>query len=64
VQRVMGTDIEPCYGEARPGEIRQTYLAIERAARMLEWRPKVSLEQGLYETAEWFRQHAQAKKPA
>ncbi|HOJ22347.1 MAG TPA: NAD-dependent epimerase/dehydratase family protein [Armatimonadota bacterium] len=64
VQRVMGTDIEPRYGAARPGEIRQTYLAIERAARLLDWRPKVSLEQGLYETAEWFRQHAQAKKPA
>jgi UDP-glucose 4-epimerase len=58
VQRTMGTDIEPRYGAARPGEIRQTYLSIERAERLLGWRPKTNLEQGLWETAEWFRQRA------
>lgn len=58
VQRVMGTDLEPHYGEARPGEIRQTYLSIERAERVLGWRPRVSLEQGLCETAEWFRERS------
>jgi UDP-glucose 4-epimerase len=56
VQRTMGTQIEPKIGAARPGEIRQTYLAIDRARRYLGWEPRVNLEQGLWETAEWFRQ--------
>ena len=59
VQRTMGTDLEPTYGLARPGEIRQTYLCIERAERVLGWRPKVNLEQGLFETAQWFLETAQ-----
>lgn len=58
IQHTMGTQIEPRYAPARPGEIRQIYLAIARAERYLGWRPRVNLEQGLWETAEWFRQHA------
>lgn len=55
LQRTMGTQIEPRYGLARPGEIRQIYTIADKAEHALGWRPKVNLEQGLFETAEWFR---------
>ena len=58
VQHTMGTQVEPRYGLARPGEIRQTYLAIERAERALGWHPRTNLEQGLWHTAEWLRQRS------
>ncbi|MBI3948801.1 MAG: NAD-dependent epimerase/dehydratase family protein [Armatimonadetes bacterium] len=58
VQHTLGTRIEPHFGVARPGELRQIYLAIDRAERYLGWRPRVNLEQGLWETAEWFRRQA------
>jgi len=42
------------HGAAVPGEVGRIVLSVERAARVLNWRPKVSLEQGLRRTVGWF----------
>ncbi|MBI2134234.1 GDP-mannose 4,6-dehydratase [Candidatus Woesearchaeota archaeon] len=44
-------------GEAKY-EIRRQYLNSEKALKMLGWKPKYSLEQGLKETFDWYESNA------
>ncbi|MEM6732696.1 MAG: NAD-dependent epimerase/dehydratase family protein, partial [Myxococcota bacterium] len=44
------------HGAAKPGEQRASCIDISRAGAVLDWRPRVSLEDGLGRTVEWFRQ--------
>ncbi|MCL4464634.1 MAG: NAD-dependent epimerase/dehydratase family protein [Chloroflexi bacterium] len=47
---------DPVHGPALPGEVFKIYLDSSKAERELGWRATVSLEEGLAETADWFRQ--------
>ncbi|MEK7477482.1 MAG: NAD-dependent epimerase/dehydratase family protein [Candidatus Coatesbacteria bacterium] len=44
------------HGPDRPGDLRESYLAIAKAKRVLGWEPTVRLEEGLGLTVDWFRQ--------
>jgi len=57
LQRAAGRRTALEFAAARPGEQQRSYVRIEKAARVLGWRPTVALEQGLAETFEWFRTH-------
>lgn len=46
---------EPRYAPARPGELRRIYVDASKAARVLGWRPRTSLDEGLAQTLAWFR---------
>jgi CDP-glucose 4,6-dehydratase len=37
------------------GEIKDQYLSIEKAERILNWRPRYSLDEGLKETIPWYQ---------
>jgi UDP-glucose 4-epimerase len=52
-RRVSGSDREPRFAEARPGELRRSVLDPGRAERELGWRPQVALEDGLRTTWSW-----------
>jgi len=52
---IFDTWIEPESIEKRPGEIDKIYLNPNKAAEILNWKPKTSLEQGLKKTVEWFK---------
>lgn len=43
------------YADPRAGEIRRTYCDITKAARDLDFRPKVPLRDGVRQTWEWFQ---------
>lgn len=43
------------HGPDRPGDVRRSCLAIEKARRVLGWKPEVGLEEGLRHTVEWFK---------
>lgn len=48
-------DQKPTYIPRPVGEVLRTYLDSSKAARHLGWEAKVSLEEGLRRTVEWFR---------
>ncbi len=49
LNHIMNTSTEPKYGLKRSGDIRHTYANIEKAAKILGYSPKVTLEDGLRE---------------
>jgi nucleoside-diphosphate-sugar epimerase len=42
------------YGPPRPGDLRSSLLDAKKIQRELDWRPQVTLEEGLKRTAAWF----------
>ncbi len=53
---------EPVYGPARLGEVFKIFLNSSSLRKQLEWAPRVSLEDGLARTVEYFR--VAAKTPS
>jgi UDP-glucose 4-epimerase len=52
---------EPSYGPAKLGEVFKIYIDASKARRELGWEQKISLEQGLKKTVEYFRTHLSTK---
>jgi UDP-glucose 4-epimerase len=50
-----GREVEVQHAPARPGEQMRSAVRVDRAASLLEWRPEVSLQDGLTRTHAWFR---------
>ncbi|MFQ5914563.1 MAG: NAD-dependent epimerase/dehydratase family protein [Nitrospinota bacterium] len=50
VRDALGSDVEPVYGEKRPGEIDRICLDASRAASELGWRPEVPFREGVRRT--------------
>ncbi len=55
VQAACGTTLTAATGPARPGDLRDSWLDVSRAERVLGWRPEVSLADGLARTVTYFR---------
>ncbi|KKU82695.1 MAG: UDP-glucose 4-epimerase [Parcubacteria group bacterium GW2011_GWA2_47_8] len=49
-----GKQIEPVYGDAKPGDKLRSAIDAARAGRLLGWQPAFTLEQGIAKTYEWF----------
>jgi nucleoside-diphosphate-sugar epimerase len=52
---LINIDIEPIHEEERPGDIKHSFADISRAGSILNYTPRVSLQDGLLKTIEWFR---------
>jgi UDP-glucose 4-epimerase len=46
---------EPRREKARPGDLRRSQLDVRKAERLLGWKPRVALSEGLARTGEFFR---------
>ena len=51
-------DSPPEHGDPRPGDINNIYLDVSKARRELSWEPKISLDEGLRLTVDWFKQQS------
>lgn len=62
IARAAGTSAAPRHGPGKPGEQRRSMLDITRAADLLDWRPRVPLEEGLSATVAWFAERSGAAR--
>jgi UDP-glucose 4-epimerase len=53
IARVAGRPLHPAFLPARDGDVRHSLADLDRAARVLGYRPTVNLEEGMRRTWEW-----------
>lgn len=51
---LMGSQAKPAYGAARPGDVRESRAAIDKARTALGWTPRDSFDEALSETIRYF----------
>lgn len=54
IKRLMNSTIEPPFGEARQGDLRNSMLDYSKAKTTLGWEPQTSLTEGLTHVIEYF----------
>ena len=57
INKITGKDIAPIYAEPRAGDIKHSQAEISRAKELLGYQPKVTFEEGLSRTIEWYAKH-------
>jgi UDP-N-acetylglucosamine/UDP-N-acetyl-alpha-D-glucosaminouronate 4-epimerase len=55
INKITGNDIAPIYAEPRAGDIKHSQADITRAREHLGYEPKVTFEEGLRWTIDWYR---------
>jgi UDP-glucose 4-epimerase len=55
IRRLAGRDVLPEHAPAKDGEVRRSVLECSRAAKVIGWKPSVTLDQGLSATVDFFR---------
>ena len=55
IQRLLGSDLAPLYAEARAGDVRDSLADIGLARQVLGYEPRISFEEGLRRTIDWYR---------
>ncbi|MBK5298259.1 MAG: SDR family oxidoreductase [Vicinamibacteria bacterium] len=55
IQRLLGSDLAPLYAEARAGDVRDSLADIRLARQVLGYEPRISFEEGLRRTIDWYR---------
>ncbi len=52
--RLLGKDIKPTNGQKRPNDVRRHWADITKAKKILQYGPKISIEDGLRLYLDWF----------
>jgi UDP-glucose 4-epimerase len=52
---ILGYSIDYKFGPPRDGDLEETYLIINKAEKILNWKPMVSLKEGLKRTLDYFK---------
>jgi UDP-glucose 4-epimerase len=55
IRRLAGCEVMPEHAPAKDGEVRRSVLECSRAAKVIGWKPSVTLDQGLSATVDFFR---------
>ena len=55
ILEIMHSKLKPKILNAAKNEIRDQYLSAKKAKKILNWSPKVGLEEGLKKTIEWYK---------
>lgn len=54
---LCGKELEPVLVEARPGEVQRLIANTSKAGKILKWEAEYSIDDGLKEFIEWYRNH-------
>ena len=55
VKKLIGSDLDPIYADARPGDVKHSEADISRAAELFDYKIEESFEEGLEKTVDWYR---------
>ena len=55
INNVLGTQIEPVFADPRPGDVRESLADISLARKLLGFEPKVTFDEGLARSVEYYR---------
>lgn len=58
LNEILGTDLDPEFQEARPGDVMHSEAAIGKAADLVGYSPQVEVREGLERTVAWFHREA------
>jgi len=61
VRRALASDIEPIFGEKRPGEIDHISLDSSKAMEKLKWMPTVTFEEGIKLATQYYQKLKRTK---
>ena len=66
IAKLSGSGVAPdIRGAGNPdGEIDRQFVDATKIRELVGWQPRVSLEEGLRRTIEWYREHPEARAPA
>ncbi|MCK4352418.1 GDP-mannose 4,6-dehydratase [candidate division WOR-3 bacterium] len=54
---ITGYSLKPIYQPLRKGELNKNFLNSNKAQKLLDWKPKVSLKDGIEQTINWFKKN-------
>ncbi len=54
INRLLGTQLEPEFAAARPGDVKHSRADVSKAGALLGYEQQVSFEEGLAQTVAWF----------
>jgi UDP-glucose 4-epimerase len=55
LKKITGSKQKEIHGPAKPGEQQRSVLDFSKAARILKWKPKYTLQEGITKTVEFFQ---------
>jgi UDP-N-acetylglucosamine/UDP-N-acetyl-alpha-D-glucosaminouronate 4-epimerase len=55
INAILGTDLEPCFGPPRKGDVRDSQASLDRIREALDYQPTIDFEEGLRLTLESLR---------
>ena len=55
INTICGKKVQPKFEPSRAGDIKDSQAAIEKAARLLGWKPSVDFREGIERAVEWYR---------
>jgi nucleoside-diphosphate-sugar epimerase len=62
VARVTGRDAGYILQASRAGDVRDSLAGLERTERLIGYRPRISLEEGLRRTWAWFEEDSKKRE--
>ncbi len=61
LKRISRSNVEPLYVTERPGDVKHSLADISKAKNLLDYDPKISVEEGLKKTFDWYKKKAEDK---
>jgi len=57
INRILGKDIRPIYAPPRAGDVKHSLADIQKAQKLIGYKPVVSFEEGLRRAIDWYKKN-------